>query len=164
MSDNQPIDRFCPKCISNRVYVDDDFLACRTCGNRWIPNYTPYKKVEEDEGMPKAKLDLERIKTLISDGKSVPEIIKETGYKINSVRSAMNRLGLKCKKDGRGSNRQIKKLSPDKIKKTWACRTLGVKQSFGDSDMSGLITSINIQIKHHQDAIEKLERAKQILL
>jgi PhnA Zinc-Ribbon. len=39
----------CPKCRSINVYIDDGMFACRHCGERWMPEFKPYKKVKEDE-------------------------------------------------------------------------------------------------------------------
>lgn len=162
LSNQPPIDRYCPKCTSNRVYVDGDFYACRTCGNRWT-NIKPLKKTGDEE-MPKATLDADKIKTMITEGNSFPEIITATGYNKYSVRSFMKREGLKCDKDGRSGNRRIKK-SPKNINEVKKhAKALVIKHNGGNPDTAGIVASINTQIEYHQDMIGKLEQAKQILL
>lgn len=114
--------------------------------------------------MPKVLLDFEKIKTLISEGKSLPEIINATGYNKASVRSFMTREGLKCTKDGRGGNHRTKKLSPEKIKQAHAhVKALAIKHNGGDPDTAFVIGMITVQIEEYRKRIDKLTQAKNIL-
>ena len=168
MSSHPPIDRYCKKCMSNRVYVDGDFLACRTCGNRWNPNLKPITKIQEDEEMPaKINLDVDQLKSLVDGGKSFPTIMKE----MNCTRSTLSRtlaaLGLKAA-DGRAERYhkpQTQKLSPAKIKEVKThVKALAIKHNGGDPNSAGIIAVIDMKIIYHQDMIDKLKQAKQILI
>ena len=65
--------------------------------------------------MPTGKLDFDKIKKLAAANKTIPEIIKETGYNPASVRSAIIRLGLKCKDARGGINAKPAIPSPSSI-------------------------------------------------
>lgn len=170
------IDRYCPKCISNRVYVDDDFYACRECGNRWIPNFKPITKIMEDESMPKkVQLDDEKLKTEVSDGKTFQEIMQSMGATRSTLDRNLKRLGLKPI-DGRAvrdKKPSARSMDPDKLKAGMARLKEKVRRwpengksnhSSDDSDMSSIIGSIDVKIEFHKSQIDKLNQAKQILI
>jgi len=181
MTDKIIIDRYCPKCVSNRVYIDGDFLGCRTCGNRWNPNLKPITKIE-GEVMPRTNLDVAKIKELIDQGKSVPEIINETGYKKNSIASLMKRLGIKCKVDGRSLRykkvskevkkkkatpirQTVKRLSPEKIAEAESLvKAIGIKNYGVDPETALVIGTIDVQIEKLEKRIDKLNNSKQSLI
>ncbi len=156
----------CPKCEKTSTHWDADAgqMHCIMCGEYFnLPGVKQIicNKVEERD---MAVLDIERIKTLISENKTFPEIIKETGYNKFSVRSAMKRLGLKCTKDGRAGNRPSKRLSPEKIQKKNNYSGLIFRDEETDSGVAGVVAAIDSSIAHHQSMIEKLTQAKNILL
>jgi hypothetical protein len=100
----------CPKCGSGNTYLDECQLgwqnACQKCGKRWPlagQKQTVIKQifVEDEEEMPRQKLDGPKIKELIKSGKTIPEIIAETGFNKGSVCSFLRREGLKPQVDGR---------------------------------------------------------------
>jgi hypothetical protein len=66
----------CPKCESANTYIDDGMYACRTCGERWLPQkYQPYNlKVtsnkrfgEEKEMATRACRNCGRVNKIIGD-------------------------------------------------------------------------------------------------
>ena len=57
------------------------------------------------------------------------------------------------------------KLSPEVIEQAKThVLALGIKQSGGNPDTAGIIAAIDMQIIHHQNIIDKLTEAKNILI
>jgi uncharacterized CHY-type Zn-finger protein len=156
------------------VYICDDFYACRECGNRWIPDFKPYKKVTEEEPMaikgtckncerPNLTLPYRgmcggcyaRMKDMEWDSPECKAALARAKQDFNNPDY----------KSGRGGNRRSKKLSPEKvIKAKTHVKALAIKHNGGDPNNAGIIALIDMKIKYHQDMIGKLNQAKQTLL
>jgi hypothetical protein len=153
------------------VYVDDDMLACRTCGNRWIPDFKPYKKVTEDEPMAVRG----KCVNCLRDGFTLP-----AGHMCGGCNARVKGMEkdspeykealAQAKKDFNNPNYKqtphgkTKKLSPEKIKevKTHA-KALAIKHNGGDPDTANIVAAMDIKIEYHQGMIGKLNQAKEIL-
>jgi hypothetical protein len=159
-------------------YEDGQYLCI--AGHRFYPERVKpiiYKKIMEDEEMGnryKCDLDRDKIKKLIAENKSVPEIVAITGYKINSVRTVLKTLGLKSSKDGRG-----RKLgSVNKIKPTGASnnvekpeikiqnkklRVLRFPPGLGSPKTLSDITSVDILIAERNDLQARVFKINQAI-
>jgi len=153
------------------VYVDADMLACRTCGNRWIPDYKPYKKVTEDEDMaikgickncerPDLTLPYRGIcGGCYSRVKGMDWDSPECKAMLAQAKKDFNNPDYKQKHRGK-----TKKLSPEKIKEVKThVKALAIKHSGGDPDTANIVAAIDIKIEYHQGMIGKLNQAKEIL-
>jgi len=162
MSDSPPVDRYCPKCMSNRVYVDGDFLACRTCGNRWNPNFKPITKTEDEE----MALDKDKLKELHAAGKTDKEIAEALNAKVGTVWAARKALGLKPNNSRKHSPRKSLdrpgRLSPDKIKEVKTVKAINMSH-VGEPDTAFVIGIIDVQIEEYRKRIDRLTQAKSIL-
>lgn len=182
MSDKVIIDRYCPKCMSNRVYIDDDFYACRECGNRWIPNFKPITKTEDEEMAKKGCRNYGRDKNVIGDDlcggcyfavrgytKGTPEYdqrladakkrFTDPNYNNHPSKKRRVKSGIKF------PSIKTKKLSPGKVNEVKAhVKAIGIKRSGGDPDTAFIIGMIDTKIDEYKKRIDKLSQVKQILL
>jgi hypothetical protein len=187
MSDEIKIDRYCPKCMSNRIYTDDGFYACRECGNRWIPNFKPYSKVEEEMNKPKPRecVNCGRIKTILGDGlcpgcyssvhnkfeKGTPEYDQALAAAKKRFSDPDRKQTLKRKSKKLSTRKPPKdtfwsKPEEDYLKHTSSAKshvkTKGFKHSDGP-DIDVVIAMVDAQIEEYKKRLDKLNQAKQIL-
>jgi hypothetical protein len=115
----------------------------------------------EDEEMGnryKCDLDRDKIKKLIAENKSVPEIVAETGYKLNSLRTVLRTLGLKSTVDGRG-----RKLgSVNKIKNASASNNVEKPEIKIQKTLSN-ITAVDMLIAERNDLQARVFKINQAI-
>lgn len=186
MSDKVIIDRYCPKCMSNRVYTDDDFYACRQCGNRWIPNFKPITKTEDEEmaikgtckNCGRSNLTLpyrgmcggcyNRIKQMEWDSPECKAALAQAKKDFNnpdykqvhhSRTKTKKHTPQKPPKNGSSEDGYLKHINAAKSH----VKATGFKHS-DDPDTAVVIQLIDVQIAEYVKRIDKLNQAKKILL
>lgn len=169
MADKKIIDRYCPKCMSNNVYVDGEFFACRTCGNRWNPNLKPITKITEDEMSKKGICsNCGREKTLPYKDICGSCYLRIKGMDWDSpeckaaLAQAKKDFNNPDRKQTHPRRRKLKKLPLEKIKEEKA-RVDAISNKSG-LRFASIIGMIDADIKMHQKEIDKLNQAKQILI
>ena len=135
------------------------------------------------------KIDDDKLRKLNAQGMFMRDIAAEMGVVKTSVLKRLEVLGLtpnyerkprkgKIRKldqeklnEGmsrlkeKAKHRMAAKLSPEVIKQAKThVLALGIKQSGGNPDTAGIIAAIDMQIIHHQNIIDKLTEAKNILI
>jgi len=153
----------CPTCNGSIMGYEDGQYLC-IAGHRFYPERVKpiiYKKIMEDEEMGnryKCDLDRDKIKKLIAENKSVPEIVAETGYKLNSLRTVLRTLGLKSTVDGRG-----RKLgSVNKIKNASASNNVEKPEIKIQKTLSN-ITAVDMLIAERNDLQARVFKINQAI-
>jgi hypothetical protein len=135
------------------------------CGEFFpVPGSKPIViKISQEDKSMEIKIDKEKLKTLHSEGKTDQEIAVVFGVIPGTVWAARKKLGLKC-----NSTRK-----PQKNKKTFQKKINKTKDKFSNlifrdeesnPGMAGVIATLDASIAHHQEKIDKLTQAKNILL
>jgi hypothetical protein len=116
----------CPYCGSKKIgkeQEEDEDYYCDDCLEFFPEPKTITDEKSEEKGEDEEMgnrytcvIDREKIKLLAPD-KTVPEISKETGYKIPSIRTALYAMGIKAKAGHRGNYQKSSNIEKPEIKK-----------------------------------------------
>jgi hypothetical protein len=153
----------CPHCGSKKISKQegDDEYCCDDCLEffkepKIVGEKVLNKKRSEQMGNRyKSDLDREKIRVLAVD-KTVPEISEATGYKINSIRSALLAMGIKAKNAYTHKPRKSSNIEKQTIK----------KQNCSHQKPLSDITALDMLIAErnmHQDKVFQLNKAIEIL-
>lgn len=162
----------CPYCGSKKIgkeQEDDEDYCCEDCLEffsepKTITDEKPKEKGEDEKMGNRFKQDLdhEKIKTLIAEGKSVPEIVAETGYKLPSVRTVLKRLGLKSSKDGRGRKLGSVNKSSEFRAANYVEKSAKLKKEAIVADIS-IVDQLMAERNRLQDKVFKINQAIELL-
>lgn len=90
----------CPVCGSSKIGKEErekEYYCDACCSFFEEPKLIITDNEKGENTMPRKTIDKELLTKLIDENKSMPEILKETGYNRYGVASAMKRMGIKCK-------------------------------------------------------------------